>query len=59
MDAAKTVLDQIMAAKDHTIPMNILQQATCVAIVPSMIKNAFVFGRQYGQSVVTYKTDHG
>ncbi len=59
MDAAKTVLDQIMAAKDHTIPMNILQQATCVAIVPSMIKGAFVFGGQYGQGVVTCKTGHG
>jgi len=59
MDAARTVLDQIMAAKDHTIPMNILEQATCVAIVPSMIKGAFVFGGQYGQGVVTCKTGHG
>ena len=48
-----------MAAKDHTIPMNILEQATCVAIVPSMIKGAFVFGGQYGQGVVTCKTGHG
>src|SRR5271169_3580318 len=28
VDAAKTVLDQVMAAGDHSIPMNILQQAT-------------------------------
>ena len=31
IDQAKIVLDQIMAANDRTIPMNILQQATCVA----------------------------
>jgi lipid-binding SYLF domain-containing protein len=53
VDAAKTVLDQIMAAKDSTIPLNILQQATCVGVVPGLIKGAFLVGAQYGQGVVT------
>ena len=39
--------------------MNILQQATCVAVVPGMVKGAFVFGAQYGQGVVTCRTGHG
>jgi SH3 domain-containing YSC84-like protein 1 len=59
IDAAKTVIDQIMNAKDRTIPMNILEQATCVGVVPGMIKGAFVFGAQYGQGVVTCRTGHG
>ena len=59
IDAAKTVLDQIMAAKDKSIPMNILQHATCIAVVPGMMKGAFVFGGQYGQGVVTCRTGHG
>jgi lipid-binding SYLF domain-containing protein len=59
IDAAKAVLDQIMAAQDKSIPMNILEQATCVAVVPGMIKGAFVFGGQYGQGVVTCRTGHG
>jgi lipid-binding SYLF domain-containing protein len=59
LEAAKTVMDQIMAAEDHSIPMNILQQATCVAVVPSMLKGAFIFGGQYGQGVVTCRTGHG
>jgi lipid-binding SYLF domain-containing protein len=59
IDAAKEVLDQIMATKDHSIPMNIMEQATCVAVVPGMIKGAFVFGAQYGQGVVTCRTGHG
>ena len=59
IDSAKTVIDRIMGAEDHTIPMNILEQATCVAVVPSMLKGAFVFGAQYGQGVVTCRTGHG
>lgn len=59
VDAAKTVLDQIMAAQDRSIPMNILAQATCVGVVPSFIKGAFVFGAQYGQGIVTCRTGHG
>jgi lipid-binding SYLF domain-containing protein len=59
VDAAKVVLDQIMAAQDHTIPLNILQQATCVGVVPGLIKGAFLVGAQYGQGVVTCRTGHG
>lgn len=59
IDSAKTVLDQIMSAEDNTIPMNILRSATCVAVVPGMIKGAFVFGAQYGQGVVTCRTSQG
>jgi len=59
VDSAKTVMDQIMAANDRSIPLNILQQATCVAVVPGMLKGAFVFGGQYGQGVVTCRTGHG
>jgi len=59
VDAAKLVLDQIMSAQDRSIPMNILQQATCVAVVPGLIKGAFVFGGQYGQGLVTCRTGHG
>lgn len=59
LDEAKKVMDQIMAASDSSIPSNILQNATCVGVVPGMIKGAFVFGGQYGQGVVTCRTGHG
>jgi lipid-binding SYLF domain-containing protein len=59
VEAAKIVLDEVMAAKDSSIPMNIMEQATCVGVVPGMIKGAFVFGGQYGQGVVTCRTGHG
>ncbi|WP_420239514.1 lipid-binding SYLF domain-containing protein [Telmatobacter bradus] len=59
LDSAKLVLDQIMNAQDNSIPLNILQQATCVAVVPGMMKGAFIYGMQYGQGVVTCRTGHG
>lgn len=59
VDAAKTVLDQIMTASDHGVPMNIMEQATCVGVVPGLLKGAFVFGGEYGQGVVTCRTGHG
>ena len=59
IDQAKLVLDHIMAAQDNTIPMNILEQATCVGVVPGMLKGAFLVGAQYGQGVVTCRTGHG
>jgi SH3 domain-containing YSC84-like protein 1 len=59
IDSAKLVLDQIMRANDRTIPSNILKSATCVAVVPSLVKGAFIVGAQYGQGVVTCRTGHG
>ncbi|MGA7831321.1 MAG: lipid-binding SYLF domain-containing protein [Terracidiphilus sp.] len=59
IDAAKVVLDEIMAAQDHSIPLDILQSATCVGVVPGMKKGALGWGGQYGQGVVTCRTGHG
>ncbi len=59
IDAAKVVLQEIMATPDKSIPMDILDQATCVGVVPGMKKGAFIWGGQYGQGVVTCRTGHG
>lgn len=59
VESAKVVLEQIMQAQDSTIPNEILRSATCVAVVPGMVKGAFVWGVQYGQGVVTCRTGHG
>jgi SH3 domain-containing YSC84-like protein 1 len=59
IDASKQVLDEILRAPDNTIPNGILKMATCVAVIPSLIKGAFVFGAEYGQGVVTCRTGHG
>ncbi len=59
IDSAKAVLDEIMKAQDNGIPLDVLRHATCVAVVPGMVKGAFIFGGQYGQGVVTCRTGKG
>lgn len=59
IDSAKEVLGEIMNTPDNSIPLNILEQATCVGVVPGMKKGAFIWGGQYGQGVVTCRTGHG
>jgi lipid-binding SYLF domain-containing protein len=59
IDAAKVVLDQIMATPDKSIPIDILERATCVGVIPGLKKGGFIVGGQYGQGVVTCRTGHG
>ncbi|MGA3161206.1 MAG: lipid-binding SYLF domain-containing protein [Terracidiphilus sp.] len=59
IDASKLVMDQIMATPDNSIPMNILERATCVGVIPGLKKGAFLGGGLYGQGVVTCRTGHG
>lgn len=57
--AATRVIDDVMAVPDKAIPNQITEQATCIGVVPSMKKAAFMVGGQYGQGVVTCRTAHG
>src|ERR1700758_612240 len=59
LESAKDVLDAIMATPDKAIPNQIMSQATCVGVVPSVKKGAFLVGAEYGQGVVTCRTGHG
>lgn len=59
LDAATTTLNEIMATPDKAIPTQILEGATCVGVVPGLLKGAFIFGAEYGQGVVTCRTGHG
>lgn len=59
LNAASHVITDIEAAPDKAIPTSILSNATCVAVVPSYKKAAFVVGATYGQGVVTCKTPSG
>jgi lipid-binding SYLF domain-containing protein len=59
LDAARDTLNEIMATPDKSIPESILEQATCVAVVPGLVKGAFIFGAEYGQGVATCRTGHG
>jgi lipid-binding SYLF domain-containing protein len=53
------VLDEVMKTPDHAIPDSILAKAYCVAVVPNLLKGAFIVGGDFGQGVATCRTGHG
>jgi lipid-binding SYLF domain-containing protein len=56
---AAEVLHQVMATPDKGIPQEVLDHARCVAVVPHLVKGAFVFGAEGGRGVATCRTGHG
>jgi SH3 domain-containing YSC84-like protein 1 len=59
LDAAASVLDEVMATPDKGIPEEVLASAKCVAVVPSMLKGGFVVGGNYGKGAATCRTGSG
>jgi len=59
IQAAGRVMNEIMAAPDKGIPTNILSDAECVAVVPSLLKGGFIVGGAYGKGVATCRTAKG
>ena len=56
---ARDVINEVMATPDKGIPQTILAGASCVVVIPSYKKGAFIVGAQYGQGVATCRTPHG
>lgn len=59
IDASAKVLNEIMATPDKAIPDKVMNDAKCVAVIPSMIKIAVGFGGNHGKGVATCRTAHG
>ena len=59
LDTAANVIDEIMATPDRGIPQSILAGASCVVVIPSYKKGAFIIGAQYVKGVATCRTHRG
>jgi lipid-binding SYLF domain-containing protein len=59
LNSAQAVMTEIMSTPDKGIPNGILRGASCVVVIPSYKKGAFVIGAQYGQGVATCRTPNG
>jgi lipid-binding SYLF domain-containing protein len=59
LQAAGTVLDEIMNTPDNGIPSEVFGNAECVAVVPSMLKGGFIVGAHYGRGVASCRTHKG
>lgn len=56
---ATTVFSQAMAMPQNEIPRGLLANAQAIAIIPDMMKGAFVFGAQYGHGVLIIRDANG
>jgi SH3 domain-containing YSC84-like protein 1 len=59
LDASAKVLNEIMATPDKAIPDKVMNDAKCVAVVPSLVKIALGFGGSHGKGVATCRTESG
>lgn len=59
LDNAALTLQQIEGVKLKAVPDWIATKAKCIAVVPGLVKGAFIVGAEYGQGVVTCRTAHG
>jgi lipid-binding SYLF domain-containing protein len=48
---ATEVFGEIMAAPDKGIPLDLLERAHCIGIVPELKKGGFIVGAQYGVGI--------
>lgn len=56
---AGQVLTEIMAAPDKGVPQEVWENAKCIAVVPDLMKGAFIFGGKHGRGVATCRTATG
>ena len=56
LNAAATVFSEVMSAPDKGIPSELLENAHCIVIVPSLKTAAFVFGAKYGKGYLTCRS---
>ena len=57
--ATETVQHMTSAAPDTGVPNTVLEGAKCVAVIPKLVKGAFVVGGEHGKGVATCRTEGG
>jgi len=56
---ASAVFTEIMNAPDSGIPKELLEDATAVAVIPHVVKGAFIVGGKYGHGLVSQRMSNG
>jgi SH3 domain-containing YSC84-like protein 1 len=57
--ATETIEHMSSTAPDKGIPKDVLDGAKCVAVIPKLIKGAFVVGGEHGDGIATCRTPDG
>ncbi len=56
---ATEVLEELRATPDQNVPDWLMQRAYGVAVIPEVLKGAFIFGGRYGNGVLTVRDAQG
>jgi lipid-binding SYLF domain-containing protein len=59
LQAAREVLQEILATPDKGIPEDLLKKSRCAVVVPGAKKGAFIVGGEYGKGFVTCRSAKG
>src|SRR5579872_6585174 len=59
LDEAAAVFSEVMAAPDKGIPQELLENAHCIVIVPSLKTGAFIVGGKYGKGYMSCRNKRG
>ena len=59
LNTATEVLQELRATPDQNVPAWLLQRAYGVAVIPDVLKGAFVVGGRFGNGVLTVRTASG
>ncbi len=59
LEASAQVLNRIMTSTAKSIPPEVLAEAKCIAVIPSLLKIALGVGSRHGKGVATCRTDSG
>jgi len=59
LNASGDVLNQIMSSREMSIPSQVLAEAKCIAVVPSLVKLALGVGGRHGKGVATCRVANG
>jgi lipid-binding SYLF domain-containing protein len=59
LEKSAKVLHELMNAPDQRIPDHVLKHATCIAVIPHLMKGGFIFGAEEGKGVATCRSPRG
>jgi len=59
MRVSGEVLNEILDAKDRSIPQDLLEKSECVGVIPDLKRAGFIVGAKYGKGIVVCRTDRG
>jgi SH3 domain-containing YSC84-like protein 1 len=56
---ATAVYHELLAVPDRAVPEALLKKCQCIAVIPQVLKGAFVYGARYGTGVMSCRNAEG